>query len=197
MSSIRIAEGMGGAGPLGRSCLLCLLCLPLGLSGLAMPARAADPGAASAQPAATATPAVTPAATPAASSADAAGGPTQAAAPAAHAPDVAPAASSAPAESPAPAAASDSIQLGTTEISGNRELPKLLYIVPWQRAQIGKFPGRPPNSLVDEALTPVDRSVFERQNRYYAALASRTQSARSQGGSAPGPAAGTPPKDEK
>jgi hypothetical protein len=68
------------------------------------------------------------------------------------------------------AARSDRIQLGTTEISGNRELPKLMYIVPWQRPQVGASTGRPPNSLVDEALTPVDRSVFERQNRYYAAL---------------------------
>lgn len=100
------------------------------------------------------------------------------------------------------ATAADSIQLGTTEISGNRELPKLLYIVPWQRAQVGKFSGRPPNSLVDETLTPVDRSVFERQNRYYSALESSTQSAASQSatsqaGVAPAAAAAGAPRDEK
>jgi hypothetical protein len=80
----------------------------------------------------------------------------------------------------AAAGSSDRIELGTTEISGNRELPKLMYIVPWQRAQVGKITGRPPNSLVDEALTPVDRSVFERQNSYYAALQAASASAASQ-----------------
>ncbi|HEY1725836.1 MAG TPA: hypothetical protein VGF89_10455 [Steroidobacteraceae bacterium] len=65
---------------------------------------------------------------------------------------------------------SDRIQLDTTEISGNRELPKVMYVVPWRRADPGDFNGRPLNSLLDEALTPVDRDVFRRQNRYYAAL---------------------------
>lgn len=79
----------------------------------------------------------------------------------------------------------DRIELGTTQISGNRELPKLMYIVPWQHPEIGQFAGRPPNSLVDEALAPVDRAVFERQNSYYAAL----QAAAKQ--SAPSPVAGS------
>ena len=66
--------------------------------------------------------------------------------------------------------AQDRIELDTTQISGNRELPKVMYVVPWRRADPGEFAGRPPNSLLDEALTPVDRDVFRRQNRYYAAL---------------------------
>ncbi|HEX4375810.1 MAG TPA: hypothetical protein VHZ99_01530 [Steroidobacteraceae bacterium] len=65
---------------------------------------------------------------------------------------------------------SDRIQLDTTQISGNQELPKVMYVVPWRRADPGEFSGRPPNSLLDEALTPVDRDVFKRQNRYYGAL---------------------------
>jgi hypothetical protein len=84
------------------------------------------------------------------------------------------------------ASKTDSLQLGTTEISGNRELPKLMYIVPWQQAQIGTFTGRPPNSLVDEALTPVDRAVFERQNRYYAALQAHGAANAPQNSAAPG-----------
>jgi hypothetical protein len=75
----------------------------------------------------------------------------------------------------------DRIELDTTQISGNRELPKVMYVVPWRRADIGEFAGRPPNSLLDEALTPVDRDVFRRQNRYYAALEA--------GAAAPGAAA--------
>jgi hypothetical protein len=78
---------------------------------------------------------------------------------------------------------SDRIQLDTTQISGNQELPKVMYVVPWRRADPGDFSGRPPNSLLDEALTPVDRDVFKRQNRYYGALqgqspASATDSAK-------------------
>jgi hypothetical protein len=99
--------------------------------------------------------------------------------------------------SPATPGSSDRIELGTTEISGNRELPKLMYIVPWQRAAVGKITGRPPNSLVDEALTPVDRTVFERQNNYFAALQAASASAPSQpaaSGASPG-AAG--PRDER
>ena len=65
---------------------------------------------------------------------------------------------------------SDRIQLDTTQISGSQELPKVMYVVPWRRADPGEFSGRPPNSLLDEALTPVDRDVFKRQNRYYGAL---------------------------
>lgn len=75
----------------------------------------------------------------------------------------------------------DRLELDTTQISGNRELPKVMYVVPWRRADIGEFAGRPPNSLLDEALTPVDRDVFRRQNRYYAALEA--------GAAAPGAAA--------
>lgn len=103
----------------------------------------------------------------------------------------------APATTSATAASSDRIELGTTEISGNRELPKLMYIVPWQRAAVGKITGRPPNSLVDEALSPVDRSVFERQNSYYAALQAASASAASQP-AVPGTApAGVALRDEK
>jgi hypothetical protein len=35
---------------------------------------------------------------------------------------------------------------------------------------LGDLVGKPVNSLLDEVLTPVDRDVFKRQNRYYDAL---------------------------
>ena len=66
--------------------------------------------------------------------------------------------------------AHDSLELDTTQITGNRELPKVLYIVPWKRSDLGDLVGKPMNSLLDEVLTPVDRDVFKRQNRYYDAL---------------------------
>jgi hypothetical protein len=65
----------------------------------------------------------------------------------------------------------DRLELDTTQITGNRELPKVLYIVPWKRADLGDLVGKPVNSLLDEVLTPVDRDVFKRENRYYRALA--------------------------
>jgi hypothetical protein len=64
----------------------------------------------------------------------------------------------------------DRLQLDTTEITGNQELPKVLYIVPWKRADLGDLLGKPANSLLDEVLQPIDRDVFKRQNRYYDAL---------------------------
>jgi hypothetical protein len=92
---------------------------------------------------------------------------------------------------------SDHIELDTTQISGNRELPKVMYVVPWRKADPGEFAGRPLNSLLDEALTPVDRDVFRRQNRYYSALQSEPGSVKSQPGAAGEGSAAPTPKDEK
>lgn len=104
-------------------------------------------------------------------------------APAASAPAAVPAATPArpaagaankPAARPGAAAgkgnAKDRLDLDSTQITGNRELPKVLYIVPWRSAELGDLVGRPVNSLLDEVLEPVDRDVFRRQNRYFEAL---------------------------
>jgi hypothetical protein len=66
--------------------------------------------------------------------------------------------------------ARDRLDLDSSQITGNRELPKVLYIVPWRSAELGDLVGRPVNSLLDEVLEPVDRDVFRRQNRYFEAL---------------------------
>ena len=68
------------------------------------------------------------------------------------------------------AAAQDRVQLQATQITGNRELPRVMYVVPWKRPDAGDLSGRPANSLLDEVLAPVDRDVFQRQSRYYNAL---------------------------
>lgn len=64
----------------------------------------------------------------------------------------------------------DRLELEATDVTGNSELPKVLYIVPWKRSDLGDMVGRPVNSLLDEVLQPLDRDVFKRENRYYEAL---------------------------
>lgn len=65
----------------------------------------------------------------------------------------------------------DHLNMERTKIIGNRELPKVLYIVPWKKPQPGELPGRPMKSVLDEALEPIDRDVFRTQVRYAAQLA--------------------------
>jgi hypothetical protein len=98
----------------------------------------------------------------------------------------------APAKGGAPAAgkaakpgkAAERLDLGATEITGNKELPKVMYVVPWKRADLGDLTGKPANSLVDEILQPVDRDVFNRQQRYYHTVAPEK--------AAPGPQSAAP-----
>jgi hypothetical protein len=66
--------------------------------------------------------------------------------------------------------AQDYLDLDSSQVTGNRELPRVLHIVPWRSAELGDLVGRPVNSLLDEVLQPVDRDVFRRQNRYFEAL---------------------------
>ena len=61
----------------------------------------------------------------------------------------------------------DEIDLGRTEITGNQELPKVLYIVPWQKSEAGELVGKPVNTLLEEVLAPIDRTEFIRQVDYY------------------------------
>ena len=61
----------------------------------------------------------------------------------------------------------DSIVLGRSEITGNLELPTVMYIVPWQKADPGDLMGKPINTLLDEVLAPIDREEFIRQVGYY------------------------------
>jgi len=86
---------------------------------------------------------------------------------AAAAPQAAP---PAPVAAPAAGGVTDRLDLGTTSITGNQELPKVLYIVPWKRSDLGDLVGRPVNTLLDEVLAPIDPEVFERQLGYYDAL---------------------------
>jgi hypothetical protein len=70
--------------------------------------------------------------------------------------------------------ATDRLELGTATVTGDREQPKVMYIVPWKKSDIGDLAGKPMNSLVDEILAPVDRDVFKREVVYYKAVQADT-----------------------
>jgi len=71
----------------------------------------------------------------------------------------------------APAGQGSSVlSLGTTDITGNKELPKVMAIVPWKSPSDADGVIKPRDSLLDEALEPVDRAVFQRRIRYYRQL---------------------------
>ncbi|MGB2818109.1 MAG: hypothetical protein WBC37_12890 [Burkholderiaceae bacterium] len=79
-------------------------------------------------------------------------------------------------------AAQDRAEIDRTQIIGNRELPKVLYIVPWKKPEPGDLSSRPLQSVLDEALAPVDRDVFRRQVGYDQQIRAR---AAAPGGTAP------------
>ncbi len=65
----------------------------------------------------------------------------------------------------------DTMELSRTQVHGNQELPKVLYIVPWQKSNPGDLMGRPVNTLLEEVLAPLDRDEFRRQVEYFNDLA--------------------------
>jgi hypothetical protein len=71
--------------------------------------------------------------------------------------------------------AQDRADIDRTQIIGNRELPKVLYIVPWKKPLPGNLAGRPLVSVLDEALAPIDRDVFRRQVSYHGQVAARSE----------------------
>ena len=73
--------------------------------------------------------------------------------------------------------AQDKADIDRTQIIGNRELPKVLYIVPWKKPLPGDLSGRPLVSVLDEAMAPVDRDVFRRQVNYDALTQARAATA--------------------
>jgi hypothetical protein len=132
------------------------------------------PGGASGTSSAASGPAAgAPAATPAAG-APAAGKPAAGAQPAARAPKAA-------GQKPPGV---DRLELNTATVTGDREQPKVMYIVPWKSSDIGDLSGKPMNSLLDEALAPVDRDEFKREVVYFDVM----KADRSQNGTS-GPAA--------
>ena len=69
--------------------------------------------------------------------------------------------------------AEERLEMEGTDIIGNQELPKVLYIVPWKPSELPDLSEPPLQSLIDDALAPVDREEFRREVLYHDALATQ------------------------
>ena len=52
-------------------------------------------------------------------------------------------------------------------IVGNRELPKTVTILPWEKAKSEALGKRPVGSILDDEVTAIDRDEFRRENHYH------------------------------
>ena len=69
-----------------------------------------------------------------------------------------------------PAQGQQSLELQGTEITGNKELPMVLYIVPWKSIERFDIQSPPIASIMDEPLTTIDRPAFKRTINYHQAI---------------------------
>ncbi len=56
--------------------------------------------------------------------------------------------------------AAERLELDRTTILGNRELPKVTFVIPWRDIDVA-MPDWPLERSVDEPLAPIDREVFQ------------------------------------
>ena len=66
-----------------------------------------------------------------------------------------------------PIFAQERIEMQGTSITGNRELPKVLYIVPWKPPELISVKTPAIYSIIDQSLQPIERASFKRQLNYY------------------------------
>lgn len=64
-------------------------------------------------------------------------------------------------------AADAPVEMEGTTIRGASELPKVLYIVPWKKSDIGDVSIQPADDIFNEELAPLDRDIFRRQVMFY------------------------------
>lgn len=63
-------------------------------------------------------------------------------------------------------------ELEGISIIGNKELPNILYIVPWKTPDIPNMIDMPLTTLINHSLEPIDRQTVIREEQYYNALQS-------------------------
>jgi hypothetical protein len=69
--------------------------------------------------------------------------------------------------------AEDRVDMKGISIIGNKELPNVLYIVPWKSPDMPDMNEPPLASLIDAALEPVDRESILRKELYNRVLEAR------------------------
>ena len=67
----------------------------------------------------------------------------------------------------APTHAEQRLDMEGTAIIGNKELPKVLYIVPWKSSEPIALSTPAFASVLDEPFQTVDRSTFKREIEFY------------------------------
>ncbi|HEX22742.1 MAG TPA: hypothetical protein ENH21_04860 [Chromatiales bacterium] len=66
-----------------------------------------------------------------------------------------------------PVIAEDRLDMDAVAIKGSRELPKVLYIVPWKSTRLGALVAGAGSESFSAKWAVVDREVFRRQVAYY------------------------------
>ena len=69
--------------------------------------------------------------------------------------------------------AQESLQLEGTAITGNKELPQVLYIVPWKTVERFDIKAPSINSIMEQKLEPIERAAFKRSIYYHQAIFSK------------------------
>ena len=69
-----------------------------------------------------------------------------------------------------PGLAQQRIEMEGTEIVGSQELPRVLYIVPWQTAERFEIDSPPITSIIERRLIPLERAAFRRKVHYHQAI---------------------------
>ncbi len=62
------------------------------------------------------------------------------------------------------------LDLDATSIIGNRELPRIVYLIAWREPPKGDILEQSLESNHDHKLVPLDRDVFQRQISYHELL---------------------------
>lgn len=76
-----------------------------------------------------------------------------------------------------PAYAQERLDMEGTEIVGNKELPRVLYIVPWKSTERFEISTPPVVSIMEQQLTTIDRPSFKRKIHYHDAIFARAKPA--------------------
>ena len=71
--------------------------------------------------------------------------------------------------------AEEVIEMDALSIIGNKELPNVLYILPWKQTDLPEMLELPLSDLIDGALKPIDRPTTLRQIYYKQGMSKKTQ----------------------